>query len=168
MPDSVKERIEQQLVADLKSELSLPDKDVQRHERGGNKAVADGAGELPDAWLLVTFHEEDELGPNDEAVIGMESLILPFTVDAHVLTVPSGETTQNFANEWIAKLKQAVLQNEYREEGGAGSGGTELALWTRITGTFGPIPDDENRETVAGIEGELHYRHLRADPYSVG
>jgi hypothetical protein len=167
--ESVKDRIETQVLADLRDALNLPDKDVQAFDpRHGNHMVADGAGNPPDYWLVVTFGEEDQAGPGDGAAIQTDELTLPVTIDGHLQGLPAGMSWHTFGNRVIALLKQAFMANFHREEGGAGSGGVELAaIGSRITGTFNLPPEDEQREAVAGIEGEIIYRHQLDDPYTV-
>lgn len=163
---SIKQRVEDQLEADLRDRLNLAVKDVQWADlEQGNQAQADAAGNMPDAWLLLSSGEEDQLGPEDErAAIRHETQILPVTVDAHLLRLPPDfETWRGYANAWVAALKAAVMANPYRTD----SGGTELAMDTRVVGSFPLIPVEGQRDRVCGIELEIDYRHNLADPYTV-
>lgn len=166
MPDSVKERIEEQVRLALVTALSLADKDVQRQD-DKNEPTADDDGAMPDVWVLLSVGDEDVLPQEDEdAALGMETMTLPLTIDVHLVKgKPAGKTLVQWCNQYVALVKQALMTDPHRTETGSSA---QLALDTHIAGTFGPLYDDDRRETLCGVDAEIMYRHPEADPYTVG
>ncbi len=136
---TVAERIERQIQQALIDGLSLAVKDVQRFSHEGNSVEADGSGDLPDFWIIVTAGEEDELGDDSElAAINMQTKVLPVTVDMHIRRVPAGWTAGGYGNHLVGLLTALLMNDPTRTEGGASGGGSELALDTDIAGSFAP------------------------------
>lgn len=168
---SVKERIERELVATLVRELEVDARHVQRWDQSGNDVVPNNDGSLPEAWLLITPADEDVAeGGGDEAAIGTSESILPITIDCHLLKpAEAAETTSEYGNRWLARLRAAVKSNPHLFEGGPPPDGEQyLAIDTQIVGTFGPASGDGARDVLVGLELEIHYRTPEADPYTVG
>lgn len=171
MPDSIRERLEKQVRAKLIADLSLDARHVQRVARDGNDCAANDDGTLPGHWLLIIAGDEDN--DTDEHSLGTAELVLPLTVDIHILTVPDAMTIAEHANALRATVVQSLLSEPQWPEDASGD---ELALESFVVGTYGPMPGYEGdgggnsgggvRDWLCGVEIEIRYRHAEADPYT--
>lgn len=181
-PLDVRDRLEAQTLADLADGLQIDSANVQVFQEEGNESVIPGSGadegKPPEAWVVVTFGDEDGVYPGDDfaghaGVVGAETLLLPFTADLHLMARPADYAAlgtagfRRWKNYWIAQAKRAVMANVQSMEGGVGTGGDELALNTRITGTFGPLASDRQHELIVGVYGVKLYRHLEGQPQTL-
>jgi len=159
---TIQDRIEEQIKADLIASLEMAAKDVQRFNAGsqGNIPVADDAGELPLAWLLISVDDEEVELAMAETLVAERKL--PVTVTAHLANrLPTGfNSTAQLGTHWKGLIEKGVTSNPQRTE----SGGTDLATETVTVGTCGPVIEERNREIVCGVEFEVIYQTRGNDP----
>jgi len=178
-PSDIRDRLEVQTVADLAAGLEINADNVQTFNPDGNEvAIPDSGideGTPPEAWAVVTFGDEDGIHPGgdfngDAGCAGAETLILPVTVDLHLGVMPpeydqpGGGGFRKWKNYWIARAKAALMDNIQSTEGGVGTSGHDLAINTRIVGTFGPVVSDKQLDTLVGVDAHKLYRHEEGDP----
>lgn len=169
--DSVKERIELQLQQDLAEAFGIDLANVQRLDDTNDPVIPTSGvdeGKAPEIWITIDVEDEDEAVPDgdgDDAVMGEETVAMPFVVSVHLTNKPAGLVLAAWANRHIATTKQAVMTNNQRRETATNQ---PLALMTLVYKTFGPIKGDRPGEKVVGVEGVIRYRHPEGDPYTVG
>lgn len=172
---SIRERIERQQILDLITVTEFDAANVQRLGKDGNNPVIiDGV--RPNGWAVITYGEEDVIGADDQwAIMGAETMMLPFNYDLHLPAIPEGWTYAEHANYWRAKLRLAVrledpdasptpiLRPNCRET----ATGTLLAVDTIINGTYGPTVEKDQTDPIVGMHGYTVYRHAEGDPYTL-
>ncbi|MEM1446543.1 MAG: hypothetical protein AAGF84_10830 [Planctomycetota bacterium] len=193
----VAERLERRLCGNLAAAFDLAfdasglDKDatLQRAHPDGNNAPTPPAGlgldpAKPPLWAIVHFGEADIAdGDDDGFACGVTSYVLDLDVEVHLTGPlpredpdgPDDDATNPTLHPraWAHRVQTTILQTLQADDGqlpedGPGTASARLCTGLDLRGTYGPIIKTNNRDTEAGVEAILRFRHAEDDPYTLG